>query len=105
MYYTFILPISIFTQEEDKFKQTGERCIYKFQKEIQFKPYFMSVYSSYQPTSAKSGQDRNAPFRKISNSAQCGIFALILWRLVKGFFFWCFLGKIVTWQYNPNLFD
>ena len=28
----------------------------------------------------------NAPFRKISNSAQCGRFALILWRLVKGSF-------------------
>ena len=32
----------------------------------------------------------NAPFRKISNSAQSGIFALILWRLVKGSFFCVF---------------
>jgi len=31
-----------------------------------------------------------APFRKISNSAQCGRFALILWRLVKGSFFCVF---------------
>jgi len=27
--------------------------------------------------------ETHAPFRKISNSAQCGKFALILWRLVK----------------------
>jgi len=32
----------------------------------------------------------NAPFRKILNSAQCGRFALILWRLVKGSFFCVF---------------
>ena len=32
----------------------------------------------------------NAPFRKISNSAQCGRFALILWRLVNGSFFCVF---------------
>jgi len=38
----------------------------------------------------------NAPFRKISNSAKCGRFALILWRLVNGSF---------TWQYNHNLLD
>jgi len=42
----------------------------------------------------RSGQlqtkDINAPFRKISNSAQCGKFALILWRLVKGSFFCVF---------------
>ena len=31
-----------------------------------------------------------APFSKISNSAQCGRFALILWRLVKGYFFCVF---------------
>jgi len=47
----------------------------------------------------------NAPFRKISNSAQCGRFALILWRLVNGVFHLCFLGQIVTWQYNPILLD
>ena len=47
----------------------------------------------------------NAPFRKISNSAQFGRFALILWRLVKGVFLLCFLGQIVTWHYNPNLLD
>jgi len=46
-----------------------------------------------------------APFRKFLNSAQCGRFALILWRLVKGSFFCFFLGQIVTWQYNPNLLD
>ena len=33
---------------------------------------------------------RNALFHKISNSAQCGLFALILWRLVKGSFFCVF---------------
>ena len=32
----------------------------------------------------------NAPFCKISNSAQCGRFALILWRLVKWSFFCVF---------------
>ena len=37
-----------------------------------------------------SGQFLNAPFRKISNSAQCGRLALILWRLVKGSFFCVF---------------
>jgi len=46
----------------------------------------------------------NAPFHKISNTSQCGKFALILWRLVNGSFF-CVLGQIVTWQYNPNLLD
>jgi len=30
---------------------------------------------------------RHAPFRKISNSAHCSRFALIVWRLVKGSFF------------------
>ena len=47
---------------------------------------------------------KNAPFHKISSSAQCGRFSLILWRLVKGTFFYV-LGQIVTWQYYPNLLD
>ena len=40
----------------------------------------------------------NAPFCKISNSAKCGRFAMILYRFVKGSFFCvlCFLGQIVT---------
>ena len=36
-------------------------------------------------------QLKYAPFLNISSSSQC--------------FLLCFLGQIVTWQYNPNLFD
>jgi len=46
-----------------------------------------NIWILFQPGCQTVQASLNAPFRKISNSAQCGRFALILWRLVKGSFF------------------
>jgi len=51
---------------------------------------FFTPPLNHMTSGSEKNMATNAPFRKISNSTHCGRSALILWRLVKGSFFWVF---------------